>query len=348
MLLATCAVMPRVGIGCSRAPSPGLPAVRAGIDIDAGSIQQLTRELRLDPKRDLKALLILQDGALISETYFNGASEDQLHDVRSVGKSITSALVGIALDQQLIRSVDDSVARYFSEPIPADKASIRLRDLLTMRSGLAADDDDPNSPGNEDRLNLSPDFVNFAFQLPMKSAPGTVFKYASVNAFLAGALLENAAGLRLDRFAVRHLFGPLRIEKYVWEADPRDRVTGQGNLSLRPRDIAQIGQLFLDAGLFHGKSLLSPGWIEESFREQVSVRGIIPFADSYGYLWYAKTYVIRGESVRVQLASGSGGNRIYLVPSRRMVLVITSSAYNKGYGHRRSESMLVSILEASQ
>lgn len=218
--------------------------MRARINTDAGSIQELTRELRLDPKRDLKALLILQDGALISETYFNGASEGLLHDVRSVGKSITSALVGIALDQQLIHSVDDSVARYFSEQIPADKASIRLRDLLSMRSGLAADEDDPNSPGNEDRLNQSADFVNFAFQLPMQSAPGTVFRYASVNAFLAGALLENAAGLRLDRFAVRHLFGPLGIEKYVWEAGPRDRVTGQGNLSLRHGTSRESGSFF--------------------------------------------------------------------------------------------------------
>ncbi len=317
-------------------------------DLDCGlratALQALYEQLRSDEHADLKGIVVLCNGQRVSESYFNGDSAESLHDIRSATKSITATLMGIAIQQGLVHSVNDSIVRYLPG-LPHDgKQKITIRDLLTMRSGLAANDDDPLSPGNEDNLDRSADWLQAAYAVPVKEEPGHTYVYCSLNAFLTGVIVANAARMPLDAFAQKYLFDPLRIERFTWAKAAGGLTKGQGNLSIRTRDLAAIGQMYLDGGVVQQKRVLASSWIEQSWEERVSISSSDPYADFYGFMWYYKAEPSSTGTTPVHFASGNGGNKTYVVPSRHLVVAITSSAYGHGYGQRRSQSILLSIL----
>jgi len=321
---------------------PRVQPEREGIDEQA--LAALFASLATEPHKDLKGIVILRHGNLVAESYFNGDNANTLHDIRSATKSITATLMGIAIDQGMVKSVDDSIANYLPH-LPRDgKERIKIRDLLNMRSGLDANDGDPTSPGNETRLDASTDWMKSVYAVPMKAPPGTHYLYVSINAFLVGAIIENASHMQLDQFAAQHLFSPLEIVQYRWRHVPIDRTTGQGNLEITTRDEAALGQLFLEKGQYHRRQIVSPGWIEQCVANQVPISAVDPYADYYGYLWYTKTESVGKRSMLVHFASGNGGNKIYVVPSLRMVIAITASAYNQPYRHQRSHDILLKLL----
>jgi len=327
------------------------PARPSDSDIDAAALDSiysgLAHDPKLDPNHDLKGIVIVRDGHLVSEHYFNGDSADSLHDIRSATKSLTSLLMGVAIQKGLIRSVDDSISLYLPG-LPKDgKEKITIKDLLNMRSGLDADDENPASPGNEDTLDQSSDWIRTVYSVPMKRAPGTKYLYCSMNAFLAGAIVENASHTPFDDFARANLFEPLGIQKFIWRHVPVDRVTGQGNLSITTRDEAAIGELMLNDGVVNGRRILTHDWIARSLASQIAISDSDPFADFYGYMWYTKTEPVGDHKIEVHFASGNGGNKIYIIPSLRMVVAITSSAYGQRYGQRRSQNILLQVLAAT-
>ncbi len=316
--------------------------------IDTHALQSLYSAAAEDPHHDLKGIVIVRDGRLVSERYFNGDSVDSLHDIRSATKSITSLLMGIAIDKGLVHSVNVSISLYLPG-LPKDgKEKITIRDLLNMRSGLDADDSDPKSPGNEDNLDQSSDWIRTVYSIPVKRQPGTNYLYCSLNAFLAGAIVENASHQPLDRFAKANLFDLLGIEKFSWRHVPVERTTGQGNLYITTRDEAAIGELMLADGIVRGRRILTHDWIAQSLASQVAIADVDPYADFYGYMWYTKTEAVGDRKFKVHFASGNGGNKIYLIPSLHMVVAITSSAYNQKYGQRRSQDILLKILAATK
>jgi CubicO group peptidase (beta-lactamase class C family) len=324
--------------------TPGKPA---DYGVDAAALDSLYAAMTQDPHHDLKGIVIVREGRLVSEHYFNGDSASTLHDIRSATKSVTSLLMGLALQKGLVHSVDDSISLYLPG-LPKDgKEKIKIRDLLTMRSGLDADDGDPSSPGNENTLDQSTDWIRTVYSVPMKRAPGSTYLYCSINAFLTGAILENTSRMPLDQFAKGNLFGPLGIENYTWRHVPIDRTTGQGNLSITTRDEAKLGELLLNDGSVNGKHILNHDWIAASLAKQVAISNSDPYADFYGYLWYMKAEPVGAHTVEVHFASGNGGNKIYIIPSLRMVVAITSSAYGQSYGQRRSQDILLQILAAT-
>jgi CubicO group peptidase (beta-lactamase class C family) len=310
---------------------------------EAIELATLLRELGGDPHPDLNGIVVARDAKLIAEAYFNGANRDTLHDIRSAAKSVTSTLVGIAIDRGLIESVEAPIGQYLPG-VEAERRRIRIRDLLNMRSGLAANDSAPDSPGNEDRLDESHDWLRFALSLPVEHPPGSVYAYASVNAFLAGAVVEHASGMRLDEFAARYLFDPLGIGRFKWRHGPQNCGAGQGNLQISARDAMKIGQLMLDNGRYRGAQVVSEKWVRDSLAPQVSISAVDPYADWYGFMWYTKLLSVDGRPVNIHFASGNGGNKIYIIPASRMVVVITSSAYDTNYGQKRSQSILLRIL----
>ncbi len=319
----------------------------ADSSFDAASLQSIYSDMAQESNHDLKGIVIVRDGRLVSEHYFNGDSASSLHDIRSATKSVTSILMGIAIQKNLIHSADDSISLYLPD-LPKDgKEKITIKNLLNMRSGLDADDGDPASPGNEDSLDQSSDWIRTVYSVPMKRAPGTQYLYCSINAFLTGAIIENASHIPLDQFAKTNLFDPLGVQKYIWRHVPIDRTTGQGNLSITTRDEAAIGELMLDDGVVNGRRLLTHDWVAESLANQVVISDGDPYADFYGYMWYGKDEAVGDHRVEVHFASGNGGNKIYIVPSAHMVVAITSSAYGKRYGQRRSQDILLRILAAT-
>jgi CubicO group peptidase (beta-lactamase class C family) len=315
--------------------------------IDAAELESLYSEIAQEPHHDLKGIVIVRSGRLASERYFNGDSIETLHDIRSATKSITSLLMGIAIQKGLVHSVNDSIALYLPG-LPRDgKEKITIKDLLNMRSGLDANDEDLSTPGNEDNLDKSSDWIHTIYIVPMKGVPGSKYNYCSINAFLTGAIVENVSHMPLDEFARVNLFEPLGIQDYRWRHVPINRITGQGNLSITTRDLAAIGELILSDGVVNGQRLVSHDWIARSLASQVAIADSDPYADFYGYMWYTKAEPINGHNIEVHFASGKGGNKIYVVPSLHIVVAITSSAYNATYGQRRSQDMLWKILAAA-
>ena len=155
-----------------------------------------------DEYDDFRSIVVARNGSLVAEHYFNGHGPDSLQDMRSAGKSVTSALVGIAVAEGYISGVDAPVLPIFSSYSPVahdgvEKQTITIGHLLTMTSGIDADADDPSSPGYETRMEVSEDWVRFVLDLPMARSPGRAWTYSSASSFLAGAAVEEAAGQSL-------------------------------------------------------------------------------------------------------------------------------------------------------
>lgn len=299
-----------------------------------------------DARADLKAVVVLRDGDVVAERYYNGADAQSLHDIRSAGKSVTALLAGIAADQGRLR-FDQPAARCLPATRGKALAGVRVGDLLSMRSGLAADDEDAQSPGNEDRLDEAADPVAFALSVPRREPPATRYAYNSLTAYLAGLCVEGATGQPLDAFARERLFAPLGIVDWRWQRDAGGHAKGQGNLSLRAGDFARIGQMALDGGRWQGREILRADTLSAILAPRVRIADVDPYADEYGWFWYRRTQRVGGREFEVAFASGNGGNKLYLVPALRMVVAIQSSAYGRGYGQRRSQDILRALLGAS-
>ncbi|MFD1951472.1 serine hydrolase domain-containing protein [Sphingomonas arantia] len=301
-----------------------------------------------DEHPDLRGVVVLRDGRVVAERYYNGEAAGNLHDVRSAGKSVTALLVGIAIDRGTIYNVTDAVATYWPEAKGSAIGDVAIRDVLTMRSGLAAFDEGAASPGNEDKLDAAPDPLAFLRSIPRDDPPGSRYRYNSATAYAAGVVVAKATGRSMADFARTSLFDPLGIRGWAWASDAAGYTKGQGNLSLTTRDFATIGELVRGGGLYRGRRIVSAGWIRDALAPKVTISDSDPYADGYGYFWYSKVLQIAGAPVPVSFASGNGGNKIYVVPGRHMVVAITSSAYGRGYGQRRSEAILKAILSADR
>lgn len=322
-------------------------AVITGESFDTAKVEKLFNQLEEDTTKDLRGVVISHHGCITAERYFNGDGPQTLRDIRSAAKSITAILVGIAIEQRLLPGVDDPIAKFLPAGMPTAQQQLRIRDLLTMRSGLDSDDDDAKSQGNEDRLDDSSAWIPFAYKVPLKYAPGERYAYSSLNAFLAGAVVEHVSGMPLQNFAQQYLFEPLGIKDFVWRRGPKGEGVGQGNLSLSARDMTKIGSVLLNKGRIGQRQILSDAWIANAISPLVDITKYDPYADSYGYMWYSKQYKLGGRSVLVHFASGNGGNKIYIVPQYDLVIAITSTAYGQGYGQRRSEQILLQLLDAT-
>jgi len=327
--------------GCHRSPPPAPPPASG----DA-ALQSALVLWDGDSHRDLRAVVVRRAGAIVAERYFDGETPGTLHDVRSAGKSVTALLVGIAIDRGKLEGTSATLAAVLPEASTSAIADAGLDDLLTMRSGLDANDEDAASPGNEDKLDAAADPVGFALAVPAQARPGERYLYNSLTAYLVGLAVEHATGQHLDELAGQALFGPLGFTDWRWQRDGAGHTKGQGNLSLTARDFSKLGQLVLDGGTYGGRRVISERWIRDLAQPRVSIGDVDPYADGYGYFWYTKTHRIGDREVVVWFASGNGGNKIYVVPSYGVVVAITSSAYNHGYGQRRSQAILQTVLAA--
>lgn len=309
-------------------------------------LQCLLADLENDPHGDLHSVVVVQDGEMIAEKYYNGGDEGTLVDVRSAGKSVTSLLFGIARDQGAVHSMEDPVEKYWPDAKSSAIGSVSLVDLLTMRTGLDADGNNPNSAGYEDHMDASDDPQAFALEVPNMERPGTRYRYNSLAAYVTGIVVGRATGLGLETFARKNLFEPLNIEHWQWQKDRSGLTKGQGNLFLTARGFTRIGQMVLDSGVYNGQQVVSRSWIDESLKPRVDVSAYEPNATGYGYYWFYQTYVVNDRQINVSFASGNGGNKIYLIPELNMVVSVMSRAYGQGRGQRRSENILKAILAA--
>lgn len=296
-----------------------------GIDTAAlGSALDLVRSGQYP---GVDAVVVVRHQLLVAESYFNGFGRDSLHDLRSTGKSVTSALAGIAISQGLV-TPDDPLSQHLPgfesyRNLDANKRAITLRNLLHMNSGLSCNDWDGSSPGNEEKMYQTSDWVKFILDLPMSSAPGVTPSYCTGGVVVLGHLLSLRSGEALDAYAQTWLFNPLNIQNSDWRRSPDGRATGGGGLRLRPRDAAKFGALFVNEGMWHGTRVVPESWVMSS-RESVERLG----ADGYGLLWWKRTFAHGSGPLEAVFTSGNGGNFIFTLPALELVVVFTGSNYN--------------------
>jgi CubicO group peptidase (beta-lactamase class C family) len=302
--------------------------------LDTATVTRLMNRVIDGTYPDVHGILVSRGGKLVVEEYFYEYDRARPHQMRSATKSVVSALVGIAIDQYALASDGDSVMRRlpyasYDHPDPR-KNRLTLRDLLTMRSGLACDDWNAASPGNETRVYQSADWVKFVLDLPVIAAPGTHGSYCSGNVAVAGRIVERATGKALPAFAQENLFTPLGIRA----ADVRWNYTLSASnaatfaqLYMRPRDMLKLGILFQHDGMWQGRRVISHDWIAKSTAKWSTVGD-----QDYGYFWWHQWVNADAPDgprrIEMVAASGNGGQKIFLVPTLDLVVVLTGGNYN--------------------
>ena len=268
---------------------------------------------------------IVRRGRLALDAYFYPFSAKMRHDVASVTKSITSTLIGLAINDGFLHDVQQPVMRAFQGRAPVNldprKQKLTLEHLLTMTAGW-----DCGFEAKEARLfemRRAADWLQFMLDLPMVAEPGTRWAYCSGNCHVLSVLLTAATGTNALAFARRELFTPLGIHDVAWPADSRGNNHGWGDLQFHPRDMAKIGQLLLQGGRWGDHQIVPPAWVATATRAHVDRTSN---NDRYGYLWWVKGTNYPGMFEAV----GRGGQRINVWPAKDLVVVFTGGGFEPG------------------
>jgi CubicO group peptidase (beta-lactamase class C family) len=298
--------------------------------LDPVPLRALVERIRAGEVRDIHSLLVVKDGRLVLERYFDGHAAERLHTQQSVSKSFTSALVGIAIGKGEIAGVDERVLDFFPESMAIDnlderKRRIALDDLLTMRSGTDYHERGPGSPHFQ--LNaLSRGWTSFILDRPMVREPGTQFQYDSGAVILASELIRRRYDVHADEFAKEHLFAPLGIDRFEWYRNAEGHPHTGGGLSLRSRDMAKLGLLYLREGQWEDRQVVPVEWVRASLKRHVEFEPPRSGAIGYGYWWWVYPPDPAGAGRDIFAACGFMGQYIFLVPEHDMIVVVTAGA----------------------
>lgn len=325
--------------------------------MDAAPINELLGRLDREDGHNIQSLIVAKDGKLVLETYYPGVdmtvtdnlifvrkdvNRDTLHCLASASKSVTSILFGIAMDQGYVTDLDEKMFANFpdyAELSDADKDEITFRQMLTMTTGLAWDETSYSFNDRRNDLNVmffNPDPVKFMLEKPLVARPGEAFIYNSGVTNLMGEILNRKTGKPLVEFARENLFTPLGITSFRWLTftnAPQMALTSSA-LYLKPRDIAKIGQLYLQEGVWDGKQIISAQWVQVSTAESVvePINYSPAFQNTgYGYQWWRGTFA-NGQTETIY-AAGYGGQYIFIMPEIDTVIVLTGSYFFEGYSY---------------
>lgn len=306
----------------------------AAVGLDGARLDELANAIREGEEfPDLHSLLIVRDGYLVMEEYFHGYDADDLHMQQSVTKSFTSAAMGIAIEQEKIKGVDELVLDFFPdlagiENVDDRKRAMTIEDLLTMRSGTDYHERGPGSPHFQ--LNeLLRGWTEFILSRPMINEPGTHFQYDSGGVILMSSIIKARTGRHADAFMEEHLFKPLGIRESRWFRNAEGHPHTGGGLRLLPRDMAKFGLLYLRKGKWEDKQVVPEKWVETSTKKQVEFDpDARPFA-GYGYLWWMLQPDPDGEGKQdIYAACGFRAQYIFVIPEHDMVVVVTGGTRN--------------------
>jgi CubicO group peptidase (beta-lactamase class C family) len=309
----------------------------------------LIREGKRYPR--VQSLLVVRHGCLVVEEYFNNWDGERLHILQSVTKSFTSALIGIAIGRGEIQGVEEKILDFFPDMediahMDERKASIRVRDLLTMRSGVDYHENGQDSPHH--RLNRTPTgWDKFYLDRPMAGDPDKSFNYDSGGVILLSAILKSRTGMHADVYAEEALFKPLGITEKFWVKNQEGHPHTGGGLALRTRDMARFGLLYLNQGKWEGKQVVPEDWIRESFQMHVDFGNPDQDVIGYGYLWWVQRPDPQGDGKRhIYAARGARGQYIFIVPEHDMVVAINADTQSGGQRRGIDEFLYGYILPA--
>jgi len=310
------------------------------VGMSTGPLVEMVRMLATMPmdaidSPDIHGILVARHGKLVLEEYFHGYTRDDLHGTRSASKSVTTTLVGVAayegtlgLDAPVYETMYDG-----APPRDLDPRARRmtLEHLITMTPGLACDDSDLDSPGNEDRMQSQeeqPDWLRYTLELPMTHEPGEHAAYCSASQNLAGGMLSRLSGEWLPEYYRDHFTGPVDAESYAMNLAPDGAGYGGGGLYVRPRDFLKLGQLYLNDGTWRGRHLLDSGWAANATRAHYQIGD-----EGYGYGWWVFSYPWRGRELSAFYAGGNGGQYLIVVPELDLAVAIFGGNYNQRVMH---------------
>lgn len=296
----------------------------------------------------IEAVTIEQHGKTVYQRIFDDADAARVHDIRSVGKSITALAVGLAIADGKLASIDVPVWPLLGAPEDDLHADITVRDLLTMSSALDCNDGEPKSPGQEEKMYRRNDWRSFAMALPLaadyqRDAKGYGrWSYCTAGVFLLGQLVEKTVGERFDLYVQRRLFDPLDIKNVEWRRSPAGEVQSGGQLKIGPADVAKIGRLALNGGRWQGEQLVPENWVREMLQPHRQVGTNV----YYGYLWWFWPIKSPIGYQPSWLMQGNGGNMVAIFRDYDAVIVVQSSNYNKSDANAQSNRIIEAALAA--
>ena len=312
------------------------------VGMDSAPIMDLVERVRSGQLANIHSVLIVRRNRLVFEEYFTGADELSgrrvaqttftpltKHDVRSVSKSVTSLLFGIALDRKSVSGLERPVLDYlpqYADLRDAQRDRVLVKHLLTMTAGFEWDETrsyhDPLN--SESQMDDAADPSRFVITRAVVAEPGQTFQYSGGATQLLAGVLRQATGMPVDKYAERMLFGPLGITDYEWNKHGNGDPIAASGLRLRPRDLAKIGSLYLNGGRWRGRAIVSAAWTQESTRAQVPVDATY----RYGYQWWIGVSKVSGRTINWAAAAGNGGQRVFVFPSLDLLVVCTAGDYN--------------------
>jgi CubicO group peptidase (beta-lactamase class C family) len=319
--------------------------------MERDSLESLLRLIANTDNHMIQGILIIKDEKLVFEEYWDGMEldldrgldpvaasfdRDTKHYLASVSKSVTSALVGIAVDQGLIASVYEPMFTFFPEYrdlADDDNTQITLRHMLAMSSGYDWNEnefgfDDPRD--SHYQMFRASDPMRYLLGRDMVALPGARFLYNSGDTNLLGEIVRRASSSSyLTEFADAYLFTPLGIDDFRWTRfDLADEITfASGGLYLRPRDMAKFGALYLNGGSWNGEQIISAAWVNASREMAIPLTGSYRTLYGYGYQFWLGRIPYRESTVEYYRAAGWGGQYIYIIPELDMVSVFTAGGY---------------------
>jgi CubicO group peptidase (beta-lactamase class C family) len=314
-LLAGCAGLNPAAPAVKTAPFEWTTSTSEEQGMDSAALQKAV-EMGKQPDLNLHSLLVIRNGVIVSETYYQDFKQDTPHELYSVTKSFTSTLIGIALDQGLLDGIDRPALEYFPnlgvEAVDAEKSAMTVENLLTMTSGLDWLEGDPVYRA----MYMSRDWNKYVLDIPMCAPPGAEFNYCSGCTHVLSAILRQEIKMDQRKFADRYLFGPLGIDEYQWDTSAEGNLIGGWGLYLTPRDMARLGYLFLQEGKWQGQQIVSADWVRKATAKHVET------GDDwdYGYQWWVEP------DLGSYSAIGRYGQLIYVHPAANLVVVTTAAA----------------------
>ncbi len=316
--------------------------------LDETKIRELNRKIAVNNFKSITSIIVIKNGKLLLEEYFNNANRNTLHNTRSVGKSFTSALTGIAIKDKYLKSEAQKLSEFYSlkdfTNSSAIKETISLKDLLTMSSAFEGSDMNESSLGNEENMYPTANWVKFTLDLPLDSAKanGKQWDYFTAGVVLLGDILNKSVSNGLEKYAHKKLFIPLGIKNYKWQYTPQKVANAAGGLEMNALDFAKFGQLYKNKGVWNKQQILPKEWVAKSLSHQIQ----IPETENefYGYLFWNKTYSVNSKNYETYYSSGNGGNKIFIFKDQPLVVVITSAAYNMPYAHSQVDKIMINYL----
>ncbi|HXK11131.1 MAG TPA: serine hydrolase [Vicinamibacteria bacterium] len=329
------------------------------VGLSSSKLAEMDGAIRAGVFTRITSVLVVRRGRLAFEAYYEGDA-GTTRNTRSATKTVTGMLVGVGIAKGFLPGVEAPVLSYFPDrrgrlanPDPR-KERITVEDLLTMSSALECDDWNEYSRGNEERMYLLEDWIQFALDLPVRGyAPwvkkpedspyGRTFSYCTAGVVTLGGVLESAAHMPVPELAARYLFSPLGIGRAEWSFSSSGQAMTGGGLGLTSRDLARLGRLYLDRGVSNGVRVLPEAWVEASTRPHAR----IDERTEYGYLWWLRPFGPEGRKHACFYMSGNGGNKVAVLPDLETVVVLTSTNFGAKGMHEQTDRLLDDYVVAS-